>query len=104
MKSSVIFINAGRGPVIDKNTLITAMQKGKVHAAVLNFFEQEPFPVDPPLRSVASVVALPHIGSATHETYYGMVACTVDKLINALQGKAIINCVNSYTISTSMET
>lgn len=104
MRSSVIFTNAKYSPVIDKNTLIAAMQKGKIHAAALNFFEREPFPVDSPLLSVASIVALPHIGSATHETCYGMVVCIVDKLINALQGKAIFNCVNFYIISTSMKT
>ena len=100
MKSSAIFINAGRGPVVDENALIAALQKGKIHAAGLDVFEREPLPVDSPLLSMANVVALPHIGSATHETRYGMAACAVDNLINALQGKAIINCVNSYIISS----
>jgi gluconate 2-dehydrogenase len=41
-----------------------------------------------------NVVALPHIGSATHETRYGMAACAVDNLIAALTGKVTENCVN----------
>jgi gluconate 2-dehydrogenase len=40
------------------------------------------------------VVALPHIGSATHETRYNMAATAVDNLINALDGKVEKNCVN----------
>ncbi|MGK7456054.1 bifunctional glyoxylate/hydroxypyruvate reductase B, partial [Salmonella enterica] len=40
------------------------------------------------------VVAVPHIGSATHETRYNMMASAVDNLIDALQGKIEKNCVN----------
>lgn len=57
-------------------------------------FEQEPLPVDSPLLSLPNVVALPHIGSATHETRYNMAATAVDNLIAALSGKVEINCVN----------
>ena len=94
MKSSAIFINAGRGPVVDENALIAALQSGEIHAAGLDVFEQEPLPVDSPLLSLPNVVALPHIGSATHETRYNMAACAVDNLIDALQGKVEKNCVN----------
>ncbi|WET40817.1 glyoxylate/hydroxypyruvate reductase GhrB [Citrobacter enshiensis] len=94
MKSSTIFINAGRGPVVDENALIAALQNGVIHAAGLDVFEQEPLPVDSPLLSLSNVVAVPHIGSATHETRYNMAACAVDNLIDALQGKVEKNCVN----------
>ena len=94
MKSSAIFINAGRGPVVDETALIAALQSGEIHAAGLDVFEQEPLPVDSPLLSLPNVVALPHIGSATHETRYNMAACAVDNLIDALQGNVEKNCVN----------
>ncbi|WP_336220031.1 glyoxylate/hydroxypyruvate reductase GhrB [Citrobacter amalonaticus] len=94
MKSSAIFINAGRGPVVDENALIAALQNGEIHAAGLDVFEQEPLPVDSPLLSLSNVVAVPHIGSATHETRYNMASCAVDNLIDALQGKVEKNCVN----------
>ena len=71
-------------------------QKGEIHAAGLDVFEQEPLSVDSPLLSMANVVAVPHIGSATHETRYGMAACAVDNLIDALQGKVEKNCVNPH--------
>lgn len=94
MKSSAIFINAGRGPVVDEQALIEALKNGEIHAAGLDVFEQEPLPVDSPLLSLPNVVALPHIGSATHETRYNMAACAVDNLIDALNGKVEKNCVN----------
>ena len=94
MKSSAIFINAGRGPVVDEQALIEALKSGEIHAAGLDVFEQEPLPVDSPLLSLPNVVALPHIGSATHETRYNMASCAVDNLIDALNGKVEKNCVN----------
>ena len=99
MKSSAIFINAGRGPVVDENALIAALQNGEIHAAGLDVFEKEPLPVDSPLLKLPNVVALPHIGSATHETRYNMAACAVDNLIDALQGHVEKNCVNPQVAS-----
>lgn len=94
MKSSAIFINAGRGPVVDEQALIDALQTGEIHAAGLDVFEHEPLAKDSPLLTLPNVVALPHIGSATHETRYNMAACAVDNLIDALNGKIEKNCVN----------
>lgn len=94
MKKSAIFINAGRGPVVDENALIEALQNGEIYAAGLDVFEQEPLPASSALLKLPNVVALPHIGSATHETRYNMAACAVDNLIDALAGKVDKNCVN----------
>lgn len=94
MKKSAIFINAGRGPVVDEQALIAALKNGEIHAAGLDVFEQEPLPASSELLKMPNVVALPHIGSATHETRYNMAACAVENLIDALQGKVDKNCVN----------
>ena len=61
-------------------------------------FEQEPLPVDSELLTLPNVVALPHIGSATHETRYGMARDAVDNLIAALAGKVEKNCVNPQVL------
>ena len=94
MKPSAVLINAGRGPVIDEEALIAALQEGTIHAAGLDVFEKEPLPADSPLLKLPNVVALPHIGSATHETRYGMARDAVENLIAALSGKVEKNCVN----------
>lgn len=93
MKPSAILINAGRGPVVDEEALIAALKEGTIHAAGLDVFEQEPLTASP-LFSLPNVVTLPHIGSATHETRYGMAQDAVENLIAALTGKVEKNCVN----------
>lgn len=60
MKSSAIFVNAGRGPVVDENALIAALQNGEIYAAGLDVFEHEPLSVDSPLLNMSNVVAVPH--------------------------------------------
>lgn len=98
MKPTAIFINAGRGPVVDEQALINALKNGDIHAAGLDVFEQEPLPVSSELLKLPNVVALPHIGSATHETRYAMAETAVDNLINALNGKVEKNCVNPQVL------
>jgi phosphoglycerate dehydrogenase-like enzyme len=87
MKRSGIFINASRGRVVDESALIAALRSGTIHAAGLDVFEREPLPADSPLPSMKNVVALPHIGSATHETRYDMSRLAVDNIVAALAGK-----------------
>jgi len=94
MKSSAILINAGRGPVVDEAALIEALENHVIAAAGLDVFEQEPLAADSPLLRLPNVVAVPHIGSATHETRYAMDAAGVDNLIAAFNGQVQENCVN----------
>ena len=93
MKDGAVIVNISRGGIIDTEALISELKSGRLRAA-LDVFEQEPLPVDSPLLSLPNVVALPHIGSATHETRYNMAACAVDNLIDALNGNVEKNCVN----------
>lgn len=98
MKPSAILINAGRGPVVDEQALTAALKDGTLHAAGLDVFEVEPVPADAELLTLPNVVVLPHIGSATHETRYGMARDAVDNLIAALSGKVEKNCVNPQVL------
>ncbi|TCL05341.1 glyoxylate/hydroxypyruvate reductase GhrB [Sodalis ligni] len=98
MKPSAILINAGRGPVVDEEALIDALKNHRIHAAGLDVFEHEPLPADSALLRLPNVVALPHVGSATHETRYDMAATAVENLITALTGKVERNCVNPQVI------
>ncbi|WP_083006013.1 2-hydroxyacid dehydrogenase [Halomonas sp. GT] len=94
MKPSAIFINIARGKVVDENALIDALENGVIQAAGLDVFENEPLPSSSPLTKMPNVVALPHIGSATHETRDAMAQRAVDNICLALQGERPISLVN----------
>ncbi|SEK71383.1 D-isomer specific 2-hydroxyacid dehydrogenase, NAD binding domain [Halomonas daqiaonensis] len=71
-----------------------ALEMGRIRAAGLDVLEQEPLSPESPLPHMTNVVALPHIGSAIHETRNAMAQRAVDKLILALKGERPISLVN----------
>jgi phosphoglycerate dehydrogenase-like enzyme len=67
MKPTAIVINVGRGPVIDQDALIRALQQKKIGAAALDVFEVEPLPADSPLWDMENVLISPHCTDRTRE-------------------------------------
>lgn len=94
MKEGAIFINISRGQVVDEQAMIQALESGQIRGAGLDVFEQEPLQADSPLPRMPNVVALPHIGSATHETRTAMAQRAVDNIMLALDGKRPISPFN----------
>ena len=87
MKAGAIFINGGRGATVREDALLAALDSGHLHAAGLDVFATEPLPLDSPLRTHPRVTALPHIGSATHETRHGMAVLATSNLLQTLAGQ-----------------
>lgn len=71
MKDGVIIVNTARGPVIDEQALVDALESGKVFSAGLDVFEEEP-KVHPKLLENENVVLYPHIGTATFESKWSI--------------------------------
>ena len=69
MKSSAILINTSRGPIVDENALITALKDSAIAGAALDVFDTEPLRPDHPFRLLNNVIATPHIGYVTENTY-----------------------------------
>ncbi len=65
MKKSALFINNGRGPTVDEEALIRALESGDIAGAALDVFEVEPVSTNNPLLHMDNVVCTPHIASAT---------------------------------------
>jgi phosphogluconate 2-dehydrogenase len=80
--------------VVDESALIEALEMGRIRAAGLDVFEQEPLSPESPLPQMSNVVALPHIGSATVETRTAMAQRAVDNITLALKGERPISLVN----------
>ncbi|KAI3595699.1 2-ketogluconate 6-phosphate reductase [Cupriavidus necator H850] len=87
MKPGAIFVNGARGQIVQEDALLAALDSGHLRAAGLDVFATEPLPQDSPLRSHPKVTALPHIGSATHETRRAMADLATRNLLDALAGR-----------------
>jgi D-3-phosphoglycerate dehydrogenase len=86
MKEGVCIVNTSRGPVIDEVALIEALGAGKVAAAGLDVFEEEPLPPDSLLREFDNVVFTPHIASSTEESRVDLFWAACDLAIDLVKG------------------
>ena len=93
MKKSAIFINASRGGTVDQPALVKALQEGWIMAAGLDVFSAEPIDTSDPLLTLANVVTVPHIGTATRKTSFDMAMLAARNLTAALQGQQMPNLV-----------
>ena len=89
-----ILVNTARGAIVDQRALYEVVRDGVIAGAGLDVFDPEPIAADDPLLSLANVVAMPHVGSATGATRARMAELAVDNLIAALNGVPPPSCLN----------
>lgn len=87
-----MLVNVARGSLVDEPALIDALRNGRLGAAALDVFANEPF-VPEALRSLPNVVLSPHIGSATNETREAMADLMIANLDAWLAGKPLLTPV-----------
>ena len=87
LPDGAIVVNASRGAVIDDDALIAALKSGKVAAAGLDVYNNEP-DIHPEYRELPNTFLMPHIGSATKETRDGMGFRALDNLDAFFAGRA----------------
>ena len=69
MKDTAYLVNTSRGPIVDETALVEALRNGTIAGAGLDVFDEEPLPLDHPLRRLENTVITPHIGYVTTEMY-----------------------------------
>ncbi|MDQ3910934.1 MAG: D-glycerate dehydrogenase, partial [Actinomycetota bacterium] len=86
MRPTSVLVNTSRGPVVDEGALAGALEEGRIFAAGLDVYEEEP-KVHPKLLELENVVLAPHIGSATIETRDRMATLAAENLAAVLRGE-----------------
>jgi len=84
MKDGVMLVDCSRGGVVDQEALYDALVSGKVKAAALDVFEEEP-PKNSKLLKLKNVHATPHIGAQTFEAQLKSSILIAERVINALE-------------------
>ncbi|KAI0361310.1 D-isomer specific 2-hydroxyacid dehydrogenase [Trametes cingulata] len=87
MKPTAFFINTSRGPLVDEPALVQVLKEKKIAGAGLDVFEEEPLPLDHPLRKLSNVTLSPHMGYVSDDNYEAFWGQTVENIAAFLDGR-----------------
>jgi lactate dehydrogenase-like 2-hydroxyacid dehydrogenase len=88
LPDGAIVVNTARGPLVDDEALIAALNSGKLFSAGLDVYAGEPA-INPKYRGVKNAFLLPHLGSATTETRNAMGFKALDNLDAFFAGRPL---------------
>jgi len=94
MKPTAVLVNTSRGPVVDEDALVDALEDGALFAAGLDVYDGEPM-VNPRLLAAPRTVLLPHIGSATTAARTRMARLAAQGVCDVLDGRIPPNLVTA---------
>lgn len=63
-----ILVNAARGPLVETDVLVDALENERIHGAAIDVFDEEPAPADHPLFALENVLVTPHIAGSTERS------------------------------------
>jgi glyoxylate reductase len=86
MRPRAILVNTARGDLVREEALAIALEEGRLGAAGLDVYQDEPR-IHPRLLAAPRAVLLPHIGSATHETRRKMAGVALANVHAVLRGE-----------------
>ena len=89
MKPGAVLVNTSRGPIIQEAALIDALRAGRLRAAALDVYDEEPLPRDSALRRLANLVLSPHTGYASEANLRRFHVETVEDIRAWLAGQPI---------------
>jgi phosphoglycerate dehydrogenase-like enzyme len=89
MKASAFLVNTSRGPIVDTNALLDALDAGTIAGAGIDVYDTEPLPADHPLRSAPRTIITPHLGYVTEDTYMVFFNDAVEDVLAYLAGDPV---------------
>ena len=87
MRPTAYLINVARGPIVDEQALIAALQEGRIAGAGLDVFEKEPVDPDNPLLTMESTIVSPHALCWTEECFGAIASSALSDITAALAGR-----------------
>ena len=93
LMKNVKLINTSRGPTLDQDSLIDAINDGNVYAAALDVTDPEPPDYKSEIINHPKVLVTPHLGSGSNETFKKMAMMAAQNIVNALEGNEMISQV-----------
>jgi D-3-phosphoglycerate dehydrogenase len=100
-KKGLRIFNCARGGIIKESALLAALKSGKVAAAGLDVFEDEPLAADSEFRKLPNVVLTPHLGASTAEAQDAVGVEVAEQIADVLNGGVIRNAVNMPSIDAA---
>lgn len=94
MKPTATFVNIARGPLVDTDALVDALETGAIAAAGLDVTDPEPLRAEHPLANLPNCIVTPHLGSASEKTRAAMAEMAARNLIAGLAGERLEACAN----------
>ena len=91
MREGSLFVNVGRGSLVDEAALVDALESGHLRGAILDVQHHEPLPVDDPLWSAPNVVLSAHCSSAPSALFVNLYRLWVDNIGRWLRGEPLRN-------------
>lgn len=86
MKPGAILVNTARGPVVDNQALLEALQSGHLAHAALDVFEAEPVPADSPLRTQPRLTLSDHVAWYSEESQFELKATAAEETVRVCTG------------------
>src|SRR3954469_20665466 len=98
MKPTAILLNVARGGVIDETAVAEALREGRLGAAAIDVFEQEP-PAGSPLLDAPNTLLTPHLGASTAEAQVAVAEEVADQVLDVLAGRPARYAVNAPLVT-----
>jgi D-3-phosphoglycerate dehydrogenase len=94
MKPGAVIVNVSRGPVVDTEALMRALNAGAIAGAATDVYDQHPLTPDHPLLSCPNTLLTPHMAGLTDTSTRAMSTGAANDILRILRGEAPFNLVN----------